>query len=200
MPSGVSNETNRPASSRDLLPRPLDDRLARQEPAGDAPGALSATRADSSATVDGLDPQTVYNAYRRQIEHEDNLMTSRASWLLMAQSFFVMAYAVLHQLAPPDPHTQPVTALLGRALAVVGWLTCVLILLAVLAAAGVMRRLRNRFGAECRAWPALARQLAHLPALQPTGTSLWLGRLPSVGLPILFLAFWTLMLCATLLR
>ncbi len=145
------------------------------------------------------DARAIYDAFRRQIEHEDNLMTSRASWLFMAQSFFVVAYSILHQLAPPDSATQPVTALLTHALAIVGLLACLPILMSVMAASNVMRNLRDAFDQKCRVEPALARLTTDYPALQPTGRSLLLGRCPAVALPVLFLAFWATMLIATVL-
>lgn len=140
--------------------------------------------------------RALYDAYRRQIEHEDNLVSQRAAWLLMAQSFFVVGYCILHQLAPPAPRDQPVNALLTQLIAPLGLLSAALILVGVLAAGRVMCDLRARLAAHRAADPMLDQLLNDYPPLQPLGRPLLLGRSPAVLLPALFIIFWTLMIAA----
>lgn len=148
----------------------------------------------SSAAAAALDPRTVYDAYRRQIEHEDNLIGQRSSWLLMAESFLVVGYCILHQLAPPDPAVQPVTGLLTTLIGWLGLLTAAPILLSVLAAGEVMRNLRAELAARRAAWPALDAYMAEMPAIQPEGLRLFVGRIPAVALPAVLCGFWLKMI------
>src|SRR5690349_320479 len=41
-----------------------------------------------------LSPVDLYHLVRSQIEHEDNLVSARLSWLLASQSFLFTAYAI----------------------------------------------------------------------------------------------------------
>ncbi|HMQ17124.1 MAG TPA: hypothetical protein PKC49_14230 [Phycisphaerae bacterium] len=177
------------------------------EPARPPARARSATTTTSLAAQDAsaaerpsaatFDPQPIYDAYRRQIEHEDNLIGQRSSWLLMGQSFLVVGYCILHQLAPPDPAQQPVTGLLTGLIAWLGLATSAAILVAVAAGSRAMAGLRRELHQRRHEWPELDARLRVLPPVQPVGGVLVLGRAPVVLLPLLMCAFWLTMILAT---
>lgn len=159
---------------------------------GSAQGTLEAANAMSVG-----DARAIYDAYRRQIEHEDNLLNNRASWLLMAQSFFVVAYSILHQLAPPDVRVQPATALLTSLLGWLGVLTPIPTLVSVFAASRVMTELRQSFAEKCRLIPAVMRVASEYPSIQSNECAITKGRLSAVAFPVLFLLFWGTMIIKT---
>ncbi|MBW7906247.1 MAG: hypothetical protein LC135_04805 [Phycisphaerae bacterium] len=177
------------------------------EPARQPPRVRAAATTTSSATnspvaperppAAALDPQPIYEAYRRQIEHEDNLIGQRSSWLLMGQSFLVVGYCILHQLAPPDPAQQPVTGLLTGLIGWLGLATSASILVAVAAGSRAMTALRRELHQRRRDWPELDARMRVLPPVQPVGGVLVLGRAPVVLLPLLMCAFWLTMILAT---
>src|SRR6266446_4154331 len=101
----------------------------------------------SAPTLEGssLSPLGYYNVVRTRIEHEDNLIVQRLSWLVASQSFLFTAYAIVtNGLAsqPPQPsciHFSDQLQLLFQLIPIVGTLTCVLIYVSVLAAVATMR-------------------------------------------------------------
>ena len=114
-----------------------------------------------SAALEGPAPLSAleyYRLVRERIEHEDNLIVQRLSWLVASQSFLFTAYAIVTNgltAQPPQPacvHFMEQLHLLFQLIPVVGTLTCVLIYVSVLAAVVTMRRLRNsyhsRFGTD----------------------------------------------------
>ncbi|HUJ72890.1 MAG TPA: hypothetical protein VLZ30_11655 [Verrucomicrobiae bacterium] len=98
-----------------------------------------------------------YHLVRERIEHEDNLVVQRLSWLVASQSFLFTAYAIVTNGLASQPPTYPVHFMnqlhrLFQLIPVVGTLTSVLIYVSILAAVVAMRRLRNsyrsRFGKD----------------------------------------------------
>jgi len=47
-----------------------------------------------------LSPADWYRTIRDQIQHEDNLIVQRLSWLMAAQSFFFTGYAIIANASP----------------------------------------------------------------------------------------------------
>ena len=45
-------------------------------------------------------PVDWYRTIRDQIQHEDNLIVQRLSWLMAAQSFFFTGYAIIANASP----------------------------------------------------------------------------------------------------
>ena len=137
-----------------------------------------------------LSPLEYYNLIRERIEHEDNLIVQRLSWLVASQSFLFTAYAIVTNgltTQPPQPaciHFSDQLQLLFQLIPVVGTLTCVLIYVSVLAAVATMRRLRNlyhsRFGTED----------PNLPPVQTNAPVRIFGYSAPVLLPLVFIIVW----------
>ncbi len=98
-----------------------------------------------------------YNLVRERLEHEDNLIVQRLTWLVGSQSFLFTAYAIVSNglMSPPQlasAHLTDQLQLLFQLIPIVAMLTCILIYISILAAVVTMRRLRNgyrsRFGPE----------------------------------------------------
>jgi hypothetical protein len=138
----------------------------------------------------------VYDQYRRQIEHEDNLVSQRSSWVLIAQSFLVVGYCIMHQNTPPDAAAQPLYKMITDGISYVGFITLIPILLGIVGSIRVMRALNRRFGELRRQDAQLEGLMTHLPPIQSRGTDCLFGQLASVLLPLLFLLFWTVMTLA----
>ena len=137
-----------------------------------------------------LSPLQYYQLVRSRIEHEDNLVVQRLSWMVASQSFLFTAYAIvlngLNSL-PPSPVPPPFMnqqVLVLRMLPVVGILTCVLIYVSILAAVKSMARLRHmyhsRFGSEDK----------DLPSIQPRCVVRLLGSAAPLLLPPIFTVVW----------
>jgi hypothetical protein len=106
-----------------------------------------------------------YNLVRERLEHEDNLIVQRLTWLVGSQSFLFTAYAIVSNglmSQPPQPasqHFEEQLQLLFQLIPIVAMLTCVLIYISILAAVMTMRKLRSgyrsRFGPEEDALPPI---------------------------------------------
>jgi hypothetical protein len=134
-----------------------------------------------------------YRIVRDQIEHEDNLISQRLSWLLASQAFLFTAYAITLN-GPVQLHAQTYERHVGLMivlLPVIGILTALLIWMAIIAGLFAMTRLRNEFRRST--WNALPEGL---PAIQTSGWILLAGHFGPVLIPVLFLSTWL----ATLLK
>src|SRR5881396_3536683 len=88
-----------------------------------------------------------YQLIRERIEHEDNLVVQRLSWLVASQSFLFTAYAiVLNGLtASPPPATATLMhqqMRLSRLIPLAAILTCALIYVSIVAAVKAIAGLR----------------------------------------------------------
>lgn len=135
-----------------------------------------------------------YRMVRQQIEHEDNLVSQRLSWLLGSQSFLFTAYAInlngplkLHILA-----YEGTAALLMTLVPLVAILSAFLIGLTVWAGMWTMQKLRSRYGRQLM-------EIFHdeFPPIQSTGGALFLGHFAPVFLPVLFIVIWMLLIVRT---
>jgi hypothetical protein len=128
-----------------------------------------------------------YRTVRAQIEHEDNLVSQRLSWLLASQSFLFTAYAITLN-GPLQLHYQRFEShvrLLLLLLPLVGIISAGLIWASILAGMAAMRRLSFHFKEYVGgALPA------ELPPIQTSGATLRAGQLGPVLIPLLFLAVW----------
>src|SRR5436309_13786574 len=94
-----------------------------------------------------------YQLIRQRIEHEDNLVVQRLSWLVASQSFLFTAYAiVLNGLTASPP---PVMARLmrqqlrlSRLIPLAAILTCGLIYVSIVAAVKAIATLRRTYRAR----------------------------------------------------
>ncbi len=134
-----------------------------------------------------------YNLIRERIEHEDNLIVQRLTWLVGSQSFLFTAYAIVSNglmSQPSQPaylHFAEQLQLLFQLIPIVAMLTYVLIYISILAAVVTMRRLRDgyrsRFGPEEDA----------LPSIMTTAPVRWFGLVAPLRLPLVFTAIWLIL-------
>lgn len=133
----------------------------------------------------------LYRIVRAQIEHEDNLVSQRLSWLLASQSFLFTAYAITLN-GPLQSHFKTFESnaeLLVSLLTVVGIVSALLIWISVLAGISAMRKLKFDF--EHRVGTALPEGI---PPIQTTGRTLRAGQLGPVLIPLLFITAWLILL------
>jgi hypothetical protein len=138
-----------------------------------------------------ISPVEQYHVVRSQIEHEDNLVSARLSWLLASQSFLFTAYAITLN-GPPLSHFKMFetnASLLIFLLTIVGIVSALLIWVSILAGIAAMRNLKTDF--ERRVGPALP---SGLPPIQTRGAPLRAGQLGPVLIPLLFTTVWLVLL------
>jgi len=146
---------------------------------------------EERAATTALSALDYHNLIRARLEHEDNLIMQRLSWLVASQSFLFTAYAiVLNGLGSPPtlPAGQPFVPqqlALFRLVPVVGILTCGLIYATILAAVASMASLRrlyhSRFSKQDR---------DDLPAIQAPCAIRRCGLAAPVFLPVVFIVVW----------
>ena len=136
-----------------------------------------------------LSPLEYYNLIRERIEHEDNLIVQRLSWLVASQSFLFTAYAIVTNGLATQPqvlssHFMNQLQLMFQLIPTVGTLTCVLIYISVLAAVATMRRLRNSYHSR------FGKEEADLPPIQTLAPIRLFGYSAPVLLPLVFTIVW----------
>lgn len=137
-----------------------------------------------------VSPLDHYRLVRSQIEHEDNLVSQRLSWLLASQSFLFTAYAITLN-GPAQSHFKMFethSTLLLNLLILVGIVSALLIWASILAGFYAMKKLRAHFQRTAAELPA------GVPPIQTTGTALRLGQLGPILIPLLFMAVWLVLL------
>ena len=136
-----------------------------------------------------LSPLDFYNVIRQRIEHEDNLIVQRLSWLVGSQSFLYTAYAiVLNGLATPGTNSFVARQLfLFRMLPVIAILICVLISISILAAVRAMAEMRLAYHKHARD------EHHQLPAIQVSSAIRLPGLSAPVALPMVFIAVWVVL-------
>jgi hypothetical protein len=147
-----------------------------------------------NATVEppgNISPLERYQIFRNRIEHEDNLIMQRLSWLMASQSFLFTAYAIVtNGLASLSGGGGNAfvnhLSTLARIIPMVALLNSLLILISILAALKAIRELRDGY----RKQPEI---LGIIP-LQTSRTARTLGLSAPVLLPLLFLAVWLFLL------
>src|SRR5256885_1229778 len=97
-----------------------------------------------------ISPLETYQLFRNRIEHEDNLIMQRLSWLMASQSFLFTAYAIVTNGLTTSPTTGGNSfvnhlLVLARIIPVVALLNSLLILVSILAALKAIREMRNRY-------------------------------------------------------
>lgn len=138
-----------------------------------------------------ISPLECYQIFRNRIEHEDNLVMQRLSWLMASQSFLFTAYAIVTNGmtgAPGTPGNVFVSHLtvLIQIIPIVALLNSFLIFLSILGALKAIGELRCQYRAQQENFDAL-----------PLQTSRWartFGLSAPVLLPLLFLAVWLFLL------
>ena len=138
-----------------------------------------------------ISPLERYQIFRNRIEHEDNLIMQRLSWLMASQSFLFTAYAIVTNGLTTSPATGGnmfVNHLLtlARIIPVVALLNSLLILVSILAALKAIRELRHGYQHQ-------PETLEVIP-LQTSKIARTLGLSAPVLLPLLFLSVWLFLL------
>lgn len=122
---------------------------------------------------------------RRRIEHEDNLLNQRVSWLVSSQAFLLTGYAILLN-APLDLRTEQHVrdhALLMKLIPITSLCITVLLWIAMLAGIAAMRALR----ACAQKHPT--NDASHIQGSRATRI---LGLAPIALIPAVFLVTWLL--------
>jgi hypothetical protein len=128
-------------------------------------------------------------ALRRRIEHEDNLVNQRLSWLVASQAFMLTAFAISLN-APPTSLTPAYAAASHVLVALLPYaaIACIFIIWFTLAGAiWSMKLLRNR--ASAIAMPN------DIPVQSPPAVRA-LGLVAPMGIPFVFLVLWVVVLAA----
>jgi hypothetical protein len=134
-----------------------------------------------------LSPVDYYRLVRSQIEHEDNLVSQRLSWLLASQSFLFTAYAivVVNLTVGHTPWAMRQEHLLLTVIPVVSILTCVLVYATIVAAIFAIVHLRRVYNSR-----AESAGMAGLPPVQGYRQTQIFGQIGPLLLPPVFLAVW----------
>lgn len=140
---------------------------------------------------ESLSPLERYQVFRSRIEHEDNLIMQRLSWLMASQSFLFTAYAIVtNGLANPpptgpNPHVIHLRTLI-RIIPIVALLNSLLIAISITAAIVAINHLR-------RSYQNQPGTLQVVPLQTTLGTRV-MGLSAPVLLPLLFLSVWLFLL------
>jgi hypothetical protein len=145
----------------------------------------------TSFTPETISPVEVYRLFRSRIEHEDNLILQRLSWLVASQSFLFTAYAITtNGLTGIEAKVAggflEQSALLFRLIPTVAICVALLIYISILAALRAIRQIRRLYQ---------ARSLSpDLPPIQTAATTRLLGLSAPLLLPLLFVSVWLVLL------
>lgn len=131
----------------------------------------------------------LYDAVRSQIEHEDNLVASRLSWLVSSQAFLFTAYAIVTNglLSTPQIKDKLVASqqdFIFRVIPVLGLLSCLFIYLGLIGGLRAMSRLRRSVKGHA------SHLLEVRPAIQGARSTLLLGLAAPTLLPVAFIMVW----------
>ena len=132
-----------------------------------------------------------YKLFRDRIEHEDNLIVQRLSWLMASQAFLFTAYAITtNGLTSLDPKMAgrylDQATLLFRLIPTVAISVAVLIDISILAALRAIRQIRRLY--QAKSIPS------EIPPLQTAATTRLLGLSAPLLLPLLFISVWLVLL------
>src|SRR4051812_34673596 len=140
---------------------------------------------------DKISPLERYQLFRSRIEHEDNLIMQRLSWLMASQSFLFTAYAIVTNGMTTSPMTGGNLFVgrlltLARIIPVVALVNSLLIFVSITAALKAIRELRHSY--------RLLPETFDVIPLQTSKSARVLGLSAPVLLPLLFLAVWLFLL------
>jgi len=136
-------------------------------------------------------PLECYQLFRNRIEHEDNLIVQRLSWLVASQSFLFTAYAIVTN-ALTTASARTVNTYINHLLALVKIVPIVALLNSLLIAASIFAALIaiNQLRRDYKKQEATLRVLP----LQTTPVPRVLGLAAPVILPLVFFAVWLFLL------
>ncbi|HTL16000.1 MAG TPA: hypothetical protein VL793_02130 [Patescibacteria group bacterium] len=132
-----------------------------------------------------------YKLFRARIEHEDNLIVQRLSWLVASQAFLFTAYAITtNGLTGLDSKAAgrylEQATLLFRLIPTVAICVALLIDISILAALRAIRQIRRLYQAKSIS--------PDLPPIQTAATTRLLGLSAPLLLPVLFVSVWLVLL------
>jgi hypothetical protein len=129
-------------------------------------------------------------ALRRRIEHEDNLVNQRLSWLVASQAFMLTAFAILLNapLTSLGPASYAANQLIVSLLPYAA-IACVIIIWVTLAGAILSMKL-------LRAQAAAITLPNDIPVQSPAAIR-GLGLVAPIGIPCIFLVLWVMVIVVT---
>jgi hypothetical protein len=132
-------------------------------------------------------PVDWYRTIRDQIQHEDNLIVQRLSWLMAAQSFLFTGYAIIANASPQarNPLLAKQQDLLFNIIPGVACISDILIYCSVIAGVLALYRLR-------RAYATHVSSVGGFPEIQGSQLTRWLGIVSPIFLPLVFLIAWVI--------
>lgn len=139
----------------------------------------------STPAANLFSPADWYRTIRDQIQHEDNLILQRLSWLMAAQSFLFTGYAIVAN-GPPQARNALLAKqqdLLFNIIPAVACVSDVLIYCSVIAGVLALRRLRRAYASHVFA-------AGGFPEIQGSQVTRWLGIASPILLPLVFLIAW----------
>lgn len=145
-----------------------------------------------------LSPVERYHILRDQVQHEDNLITQRLSWLVASQSFLFTAYAII--LNGPERIVNSFVATqrqwLLTAVPALALAASSLIYVSILAGVCALAHLHRHARRVCD------QEAAHLafPPIQGTTVTRWAGLTSPVLIPPLFAAVWLFLMIRGIVR
>jgi hypothetical protein len=128
-------------------------------------------------------------ALRRRIEHEDNLVNQRLSWLVAAQAFMLTAFAISLN-APPTSRLPAYAAANSALIALLPYVAIACIVIIWLTLAGAIWSMKL-----LRAQAAAITLPSDIP-VQSIPAIRGLGLAAPIGIPIVFLIFWVVVIVA----
>ncbi|HLX70801.1 MAG TPA: hypothetical protein VKV04_14325 [Verrucomicrobiae bacterium] len=142
--------------------------------------------------LEGITPLERYQVFRGRIEHEDNLVMQRLSWLMASQSFLFTAYAIVSNALSASTANKDGKIFVGRlsvledVIPIVALLNSLLIFVSIMAALIAIRELRRQYHNHPENLDGLGLQTHRITRV--------LGFAAPVILPLLFLSVWLFLL------
>jgi hypothetical protein len=139
-----------------------------------------------------ISPLERYQLFRGRIEHEDNLVMQRLSWLMASQSFLFTAYAIVTNALTNSMTNNRGMLFVGRLSAledlipIVSLMNSLLIFVSILAALKAIRELRREYRNQVGNLEGLALQTSRMTRV--------LGFSAPVVLPLVFVMVWLFLL------
>lgn len=140
---------------------------------------------------ESLSPLERYHVFRNRIEHEDNLIVQRLSWLVASQSFLFTAYAIVTNGLATSPG-KIVNSFINHLSALVKIIPVVALLNSILIAASIIAALIAINQLRC-GYRKQGATLGTLP-LQTSRVARVLGLAAPVVLPLVFFVVWLYLL------
>lgn len=144
---------------------------------------LSPKKESADKGIFGFDIPEYYSIVRSEIEHEDDLINHRLTWLTYTQAIL---FAAFFAIGAAGPGASEVLRRAYEILPIVGFLSVCFILIGIFLAIYAIRSLRNNFEKIKRS----SGEQRVFPELVVKKWSHWLGFIPSIGICIIFLWAW----------